>query len=120
MIDSYSVQLITTLLDGSATALVSPGQAETGGVLEAFGGMPQRIAAGASDVNIKLGTLADPLWLAVFGNDGITFRLALAGQVLDANPFAFLADEQNGLGISEIWVSNSDSQEQTIILVAAE
>jgi hypothetical protein len=119
-IDAYSVQVISTLLEGSTTRLTSPGSASTGSVLEAFGGVPMRVPAGASDTNVKLGLLSDPIFLAVYGDTGISFKIASGGTSLKADPFAFLADEEDGLGISEIWVSNSDSEEHTIYIVAAE
>jgi hypothetical protein len=119
-VDSYSVQLIASLLDGATTIVPTPGTAQTGSVLEAFGGLPQRVGAGVSDLNIKLGTLTNPLWLAIWGAEGITFNTTLTGSEIDADPFAFLADETNGLGISEIWVSNSSGQEQSITILAAE
>ena len=119
-IDAYSIQVISTLLEGTASRVTSPGDASTGSVLEAFGGMPMRVAAGASDVNIKLGTLTDPIFLAVYGDTGISFAISNGGDALHADPFAFLADEEDGLGISEIWLTNSDSEEHTIYIVAAE
>lgn len=119
-INAYSVQLITTLLEDSATVITSPGQAETGAVLEAYGGFPARIAAGASGVNIKLGTMTDPKWFALFGAEGVSFTISDGGDAIAASPFAFLADVEDGLGISEIWVSNSDSQEHTITMMGAE
>lgn len=120
-VNSYSIQLLTSLLASGSTFVSNPGDsATTGDVVEAFGGLPQRIAAGAADVNIKLGTLTNPLWLAVFGAEGVTFKIANGGTALDASPFGFVADIQNGLGISEIWVSNSHSAQQTVTIMAAE
>lgn len=118
--NKFSVQLITTLLEDTATILPTPGSEGTGTVVEAFGGFPQRIAGEASDVNIKLGTLTSPLWLAVFGAKGISFKIASDGTDLEANPFAFIADTDAGLGISEIWVSNSEAAEIPITILCAE
>ena len=119
-INAYSIQLITTLLDGSTTQIPSPGSAETGSVLEVFGGFPMRIPGGASDTNIKLGLLTDPIWLAVFGDEGINFKILEDGTALEANPFAFVADVVDGLGISELWVSNDDAEEHIVYILAAE
>ena len=83
-INAYSIQLITTLLDGSTTQIPSPGSASTGSVLEVFGGFPMRIPGGTSDQNIKLGLLSDPLWLAVYGDEGISFQIlesSLTGKI---------------------------------------
>ena len=65
-INAYSAQLTLSLLEDTTTVLTSPGSAETGTVGEAFGGFPQKVAGSASDVNIKLGSLTDPLILAGF------------------------------------------------------
>lgn len=119
-INAYSIQLITTLLDGSTTQVPSPGTAQTGSVLEAYGGLPVRIAGGSSDTNVKLGLLSDPLWLAVYGDEGISFKVAESGTDLQANPFGFVANVEDGLGISEIWLSNADAEEHIVYIVAAE
>jgi hypothetical protein len=120
-VDGYSIQLITTLLDGSATAMSSPGTAQTGTVLEATGGLPHKIPGGTSDLNIKLGTLTDVKWLAIWADgEGVTFRVSNGGDALDANPFAFLANVEDGMGISEIWVSNTDTAERKVTVLAAE
>lgn len=119
-VNAFSAQLITTLLEDSTTVLTSPGAAETGTVLEVFGGFPQRIAGSASDVNIKLGTLTSPLWLAVYGTTGVSFTISNGGDAIEANPFAFISDVDAGLGISEIWVSNSSAGEVGVTILAAE
>jgi len=119
-INAYSIQLVTTLLDGSTTQIPSPGSAETGSVLEVFGGFPMRLPGGASDTNIKLGLLTDPLWLAVFGDVGISFKIVEGGTALEANPFGFVADVEDGLGISEVWLSNSDAEEHVVYILASE
>lgn len=119
-INAYSIQLVTTLLDGSTTQIPSPGSASTGTVLEVFGGFPMRIPGSTSDQNIKLGLLTDPKWLAVFGDEGVSFRILEGGTPLEANPFAFVADVEDGLGISEVWVSNSDAEEHVVYILASE
>jgi len=120
-INSSSVQLIATLLDGSATVLPTPGDAVTIPVLEAFGGLPQRIAGGTSLLNIKLGTLSLTKWLAIYGNTGITFRFEETGSDIPADPFAFLANNVSaGANISEVWISNADNEEHTVTILGAE
>lgn len=119
-INAYSIQLITTLLDGTVTQVPSPGSAQTGTVLEAYGGLPVRLPGLASDTNIKLGLLSDPLWLAVFGDEGVSFKIASGGTAIEANPFAFIADVEDGLGISEIWLTNTDAEEHVIYIMATE
>lgn len=119
-IDSYSAQLSVSLLDGVTTSLSTPGSAETGTVNEAAGGLPHKIAASDTDVNVKLGTLTDPVLLAVWGGQGVSFKIASGGDAIAAYPFACLADVQDGLNISEIWVSNSTSSEQDYTYIAIE
>lgn len=120
MINAFSIQVLATLLDGTTTVLADQGTAQSGSVLEAFGGMPQKIAGLASDVNIKLGTLTNPLFLKVDGAEGVSVKIAESGTALKANPWLFIADTDNGLDISEIWVSNSEPAEVTITILAAE
>lgn len=119
-IDSYSAQLSVSLLDGVTTSLATPGSEETGTVNEAAGGLPHKIGASETDVNVKLGTLTDPVLLAVWGDEGVSFKIASGGDALAAYPFACLADVANGLGISEIWVSNSVPSEQDYTYLAIE
>jgi len=120
-VNSSSVQLITVLLDGTTTVLPTPGEAVTIPILEAFGGLPQRIAGGESLLNIKLGTLNRVKWLGVFGDEGITIRIEENGSDIPAHPFMFLAaNVVAGAGISELWISNSDSEEHAITIIAGE
>jgi len=120
-INSSSVQLIATLLDGSTTVLPTPGAAVTIPILEAFGGMPQRIPGGTSLLNIKLGTMNRTKWLAIYGNEGITFRFEETGSDIPADPFAFLANNVvAGANVSEIWISNDDAEEHTVTILAGE
>lgn len=119
-INAYSIQLITTLLDGTTTQLPSPGSAETGVVGEAFGGLPMKIAGDATDQNIKLGMLSDPKWLAVYGDRGVSVKIAENGTAIPANPMMFVCDTDDELGISEIWVTNSQPDEKSITILAVE
>jgi len=120
-INAFSVQVTAALLDGSTTQLPTPGSAETGTVTEAFGGLPMRIPGGASDQAVYLGSLSNPKWLAVYGGDDISFRLVSGGTVIKANPFAFVADVDNGLGsISMIYVTNAGAAEAEFTVLAAE
>lgn len=120
-VDGYSVRVMSSLLDGSETALAEESSAaQTGSISEAFGGLPMKIPGGASDQNIKLGMLTNPLFLKVTGGPGISVKIASGGSALEANPWLFLSDLDAGLGISEIWVSNSDASEQAITILAGE
>jgi hypothetical protein len=119
-IDSYSAQLSVSLLDGVTTSLSTPGSAQSGTVNEAAGGLPHKIAASATDVNVKLGSLTDPVLLALWGDEGVSFKISSGGEAIAAYPFACLADLSNGLGISEIWVSNGVASEQNYTYIAVE
>jgi len=119
-INAYSAELTLSLLEDSSTVLTSPGSEETGTVTESFVTMPGSLAASASDVNIKLGALTDPLMLCIWGDDGVSFKVSSAGDSIAAYPFACLSDITNGLGISEIWLSNAESSSKSYTLVAIE
>ncbi len=120
-LNAYSILLTTSFLDGSTTVIASPlSTAATGSVGESFIGMPLRIAGSASAVNVKLNTLTNPLWLAVYAESGISFQISSGGDAIEANPFAFISDVTNGLGISEIWLTNSDVAEIAVTVLAGE
>lgn len=119
-INKIQAQLTGALLEDSTTVLTTPGSSQTQAVGEVFGGNPSKIGANASDTNIKLGTLSNPLMLLVWGDAGISFKIASDGDKLNAHPFASLTDIQDGLGISEIWASNSADSESTITILAVE
>lgn len=119
-INAYSIEVAAALMDGSTVQLPSPGVAQTGSLLEAYGGLPMRVAAGATDVNYKLGALTQAQWLAVYGAEGISFKLQLGGTSIRANPFAFIADTDADTNISEIWLSNSSAAERSVTILAAE
>jgi len=120
-VDGIALQLLTTLMEGSTTYMSSPGSEVVASLLESFGGLPQRIPGGTSDLNLKLGTLAITKGIAVYGDEGISFKISAAGDALPAHPFAYLGNNvAAGMGISEIWVSNSDQEEHQIVVVAWE
>jgi hypothetical protein len=119
-VNAYSTQLTLSLLEDTTTVLSSPGSEETGSVGEAYGGLPSKIDAGASDENVKLGALTDPLVLAVWGEQGVSFKIASDGDAIAAYPFACLSNVADGLGISEIWVSNSEDSEKSYTVLAVE
>lgn len=118
-INSYSAQLTLSLLEDSSTVIGSPGDEDTGTVTESFHAICT-VASSASDVNVKLGQLTDPLFLAAWGDQGISFKISSAGDAIAAYPFACLSDTNNGLGVSEIWVSNSEAEAKSCTIVAVE
>lgn len=79
-----------------------------------------KLAAGATDVSLTLGTITDPVYIAVLAAEGVSFKLASGGtDAIGANPCAFVADE-TGLGVSEILLSNSSGAEVDVTVLAAE
>jgi hypothetical protein len=78
------------------------------------------IAAGAADTSVALGGMTDPKILVVYGGNGVTFKLGAAGtDSVGADPIAVVGNENNGLNIAAILVSNSGAQ-QTVGILAAE
>ena len=119
--DQYSIKLNVELLEGTATvAAPAPSVASLGSMTESFYGTVA-LAGSASDTNVILGTLTDPKFLALFSSGaGVTFTIASGGTSLAASPCAFLAETTDGLGISEVWLSNSNASARTVNILAAE
>lgn len=118
-INAYSAQLTLSLLEDSSTVFSSPGSEQTGSVTEHVV-ISQNVAGPASDVNVKLGGLTDPKILAAWGEEGLSFKTAIAGSVIAAYPIACMSDLTDGLGISEVWVSNSEGTAKSLTIVAFE
>ena len=79
-----------------------------------------KLAAGASNVSLTLGTMTDPVYISVKGDSGVSFKLATEGSdSIGANPCALVADE-DGLGVEEILLSNSSGAEVDVVVLAAE
>lgn len=79
------------------------------------------LEAAASDVVLKLNLLTDPKMLVVIGAEGISFKLDSTGtDAIAANPVAVIGDEDAGLGIDEILLSNGDTQSHTVVVIAME
>jgi hypothetical protein len=79
------------------------------------------LPAAASDTVLKLNLLTDPKILIVVGATGVSFKLDSTGtDAIAADPYAVVANEDAGLGIDEILLSNSDASEHTVTVVAWE
>ncbi|NIV37476.1 MAG: hypothetical protein GWN58_51075, partial [Anaerolineae bacterium] len=53
--------------------------------------------------------------LIVIGATGITFKLDSTGtDAINADPIAIVSDDEDGLGIDEILISNGDTAEHTV------
>ena len=119
--NQYSLKLDISLLEDMAQVAVPGTSVSTMGALtESFYGVVS-LAGSASDVNVKLGTLTDPKFLSVYSSgDNVSLKIASAGTSIAAYPFACMGDVTNGLGISEIWLSNGDSSARTVEVLAGE
>ncbi len=79
-----------------------------------------RLAAGASDTTLTLGSLSNPKFVMVFGESDISVKIASGTDALDADPFMVLADDKNGLGFASILLSNGGTSERTVYVYAEE
>ena len=78
------------------------------------------VPSAASDKVVYLGSITDPVFLAVLGAEGITFKLDAGGtDAIGAYPMALIMNN-DGLSIDRILVSNGDGQAHEITIVAAE
>ena len=81
-----------------------------------------RIAGGASDVSIALGTLTDPKCIFITSDiPGVSIKLGAGGvDDIAAYKFAYIADTDAGLGVSSVLVSNAGGNEAVVYMYAAE
>lgn len=116
---TYQVQIVVSILDGSTTVRTTS-TTLTGTISEEFWSAP-KLAAAASDVNLKLGGLTDPDILIVLGSAGCSFKLDSTGtDVIACDGGAVISDDDVGLGIDEILLSNSDGSEHSVTVIAFE
>lgn len=119
MSDSYSVAVTAALLTGTATDR-SESETADESCSETFWAEVS-LEAGAADTALKLNLLTDPKILVVFGAKGVSFKLDSTGtDAIYANPIAIVGDEDDGLDIDEILLSNGDSQAHDVTVFAAE
>jgi len=119
MSDGYTATATVSLLTGTATdRTVTETTTETSS--ESFWA-EVALEAGASDTSLKLNLLTDPTALLVIGGTGISFKIGGTGtDAVRANPFAYLLDVDEGLGISDLLLSNSDSQPHDVTVICFE
>lgn len=118
MANTYSLSLVTAVLEGAATERTKT-TTGTGSLTEEFW-TTITVAALASDDSIQLGSLTDPVVVIVIGADGISFKLGDTGaDAIGANPVAVVSDE-DGLGIDEVRVSNADAAPHAVTVIAWE
>jgi len=78
------------------------------------------LGAGASDINLAIGAITVPVYLIVVGAKGVSFKLNGAGtDAIGAYPLAVVTDE-DGLTLTAILLSNTDSQEHEVTVYAGE
>jgi len=78
-----------------------------------------KVAAGASDVSLSLGTLTHPKLIFVAGPTGVSFKLTGGTDVIPAFPGTLITDE-DGFANASILLSNSGGAEATVQIVACE
>jgi hypothetical protein len=116
--DNYSVQAVLSFLTGTATDRTETVTADDTCTQTIW--FEVTVAESASDTNVKLGGLDDPKILIVYGGAGISFKLDSTGtDAIGAEPIAIVANETLGLGIDEILISNTGS-EQVVGIFAAQ
>ena len=119
MSDNYTVVTAVTELTGTSTSRTKSVTADES-LTEVFWAQVQ-LEAAASDVVLKMNLLTDPLILVVFGAAGVSFKLDSTGtDDLPADPIAVLGNEDAGMDIDEILLSNSDSVAHEVTIIAFE
>jgi len=79
------------------------------------------VPAAAVDTALLLNLLTDPKAIIVIGATGISFKLDSTGtDAIAADPIAIVSDDDAGLGIDQILLSNGDTQEHTVTVIAVE
>ena len=119
--DTYSIRQLVQLLDSTVTVLApGPSVATTGSLTESFHATVS-LEGNASATNVKLGTLTDAKFLAMWSSGtGVTYQTASGGTSIQAYPCSFLAEVTGGTDISEVWLSNSNSSSRTVEILAGE
>lgn len=116
--DNYSISAVLSFLTGTATDRTETITVDD--TATQFFWIEVTVLAAAADVSVALGGMTDPKILAVYGGNGISFKLDSGGtDAIGADPLAIVGDETGGLSISEILLSNSGA-EQTVGIFAAE
>ena len=79
-----------------------------------------KLAGDAVDVSVSLGTISNPVIIAVECPDGCTFKLGSGGtDAIGAGPVAVVSNA-SGLAVTEILISNPGPSEVDVVVIAAE
>jgi hypothetical protein len=117
--DNYVVTVVSTLKTSTTADRTTTATADDT-CTETFWA-EVRLEAGAADTALKLNLLTDPKMLVVMGAKGVSFKLDAEGtDAIAADPVAVVGNEDAGLGIDEILLSNSDAVEHEVIVIAME
>lgn len=119
MADNYEVEVVMSLLTGTTTDRTKTVTGDDT-CTETFWAEVS-LPPAAVDTALLLNLLTDPKILVVAGGTGISFKLNAAGtDAIGADPIAIVANEDAGLNINQILLSNSDTQAHTVTVVAME
>lgn len=119
MATGFTLQVIATLTDGSSTErekIITSSVA----TVETFWA-EARIPAAASNTQLQLNLLTDPAYLVVVGGKGIWATVTLDGDKIQCDPAGVLSKVNgSGLGLSSIYLGNTDTSEKLITVIAVE
>lgn len=119
--DTYSIRQLIQILDSTVTMMApGPSVATTGSLTESFSATVT-LAGSASATNVKLGTLTNAKFLAMWSDGtGVTYQTETAGTSIQMYPCSFLAEVTDGTGLSEVWLTNGNSSARTVEILAGE
>ena len=119
MSDNYTVQTVTALLTSTTTDRTKTVTADASCTENFWAEV--KLPAAAADTVLLLNLLTDPKILVVAGGTGISFKLNSIGtDAIGADPIAVVSNEDAGLSIDQILLSNSSAVETTVTVIAAE
>ena len=120
MSDNFTLQVVTTLLTGTAADRTSS-ETMASACTKACWAQVQLDTA-ASDVVLLLDLETDPKVLIVVGEAGVSFKLGNTGgtDAIGADPVAVVSNEGDGLGITGIQLSNSSAVTTAVTVMAFE
>lgn len=111
---------LTAALSTSGTTDITETSAAEISVTETFWAQVT-VDPAASDVVLLLNLLTDPSALVVIGAKGISFKLDSTGtDLIAADPIAVVSDDDAGLAIDQILLTNTDSQSHVVTVIAVE
>ena len=117
--DNYSVEVVTAVLTGTTTDRTATATADDS-CTEIFWA-EVKLPSEAADTALLLNLLTDPKVLVVYGAKGVSFKLDADGtDAIAADPIAVVSNEGDGLAINQVLLSNGDTAEHTVTIMAFE